>query len=234
MGKIAVWTAIICSVLLLAYYALFGYLGAGPVQKDGVPLWLRSVETGSGIFQASVTGLALIIGGLFAYYRFFKEETYSKRLQPSVSTAVSRSAGHLCVVVTATAKNAGQVTVNLNNNLTRFITSVRKLGDLEWTDYVVETIFIEQDWVRPGETISDEKWVEILDSGEAALKTDIVVAATEDQWGASDIVNLLTLEGEANAHVGYNTDTSDSDAESEGGIWSFLAAKARYVLTKKP
>lgn len=127
-------------------------------------------------------------------------------------------------MVTATAKNAGQVTVNSDKNLTRFIASVRKLGDLEWTDYVVERIFVEH----------DEKWIEIPDDGEAALKTDIVVAATEDQWGSRDIVNLLTLEGEVNIHAGYSNGTSDSNAESESGVWSFLAAKARYVLARKP
>src|SRR5215211_1836399 len=105
MGRVIATVAVVSVVLLIGCYELFGYLGSGVFQKSDVPLWLRSIETTANIFQATATGLAFIIGGLFAYYRFFKEETYTSRLQPSVSTAVSYSENHFCVVVTAAVEN---------------------------------------------------------------------------------------------------------------------------------
>lgn len=205
-------------VLLLILYVLFGLLGAGPVQKGEVPLWLRSVQAVSGIFQATATGLAFIIGGLFAYYRFFKEETYSDRLQPSVSTAVSYSEGYYLIIVTSTVENPGQVTVKLDRSRTYFIASVRNLGDTDWKDRNGGAVFSQQNMVQPGEAISDQIWFEIPNGNEVALRTDLVVAKVltgheeEGQgeafgWGARDIVNLLDIRGKING-------TSDSDVES--------------------
>jgi hypothetical protein len=99
MGHVVDTVAVISVVLLVGSYKLFGYLGSGVFQKSDVPLWLLSVETTASIFQATATGLAFIVGGLFAYYRFFKEEPYSEQLQPSVSTAVSYSANHFVAVI---------------------------------------------------------------------------------------------------------------------------------------
>jgi hypothetical protein len=93
--------------------------------------------------------------------------------------------------------------------------------------------------VQPGETISDQSWIEVPDNGEVALKTELVVGkvaengpegADKDEafgWGTRDIVNLLDIRGNI-------TDTPNGDAESEGGIWSFLKAKAPFASTKKP
>jgi hypothetical protein len=218
MGRTIVTVAVISMVLLVAFYELFGYLGSGVFQKSEIPLWLRSVETTASIFQATVTGLAFIIGGLFAYYRFFKEEPYSEQLQPSVSTTVSHSANHFLVVIIVTIENAGQVQVRLDKDRTYLLTATRKLGDSGWTDGVPLGIFEAQDAVQPNETISDQVWFEMPDNNEVALRTDFVVAKVVKDveglrereevwgWGARDIVNLLDIKGNI-------TDTSDSDVE---------------------
>jgi hypothetical protein len=210
--RAVVTVAGITIVLLLIFYVLFGLLGAGPVQKGEVPLWLRSVQAASGIFQATATGLAFIVGGLFAYYRFFKEETYTSRLQPSVSTAVSYSENHFCAVVTATVENTGQITVERDNSVTQFLVSVRGLGEANWTPYAVGPV-LQQDMVQPGETLSDQSWVEVPNNGEAALQTELVVGRVSEGdeeevsgWGAKDIVNLLDIRGSI-------SDTSDGDVE---------------------
>ena len=206
-------------VLLLILYALFGLFGAGPVQKGDVPLWLRSVQFASMIFQATATGLAFIVGGLFAYYKLFKEETYSKQLQPGVSTAVSYSDSQCLVLISATVENAGQTRVKLDNNKTWLLVQTRKLGDPAWTSGVPVAVFREQDMVQPNETMSDQVWIELPDDDEIALRTDFVVARTVEEedkdggdevrgWMARDIVNLLDIKGKING-------TSDSDVESE-------------------
>jgi len=78
MGRIAVTTAVVCVVSLLVYYAILLLVGAPHASIDGVPLWLQRVDTGARIFQAFATGLAFVIGGIFAYYRFIKERTHAR------------------------------------------------------------------------------------------------------------------------------------------------------------
>lgn len=221
MGRVAVITAVVVGVILAYCYLLLGIFGLAAIQgqTNEVPLSLRNIEVGARIFQATVTGLAFIVGGIFAYYRFFKEETYSDRLQPSVTTAVSYSNGRYLIIVTCTVQNAGQVTVRLDESKTYFIASVCGLGDTNWDDRNFGRIFSPQTMVQPEETISDQIWFEILDGDEAALRTDVVVAKVlkdnekegEDVvagWMTRDIVNLLDIKGKING-------TSDSDVESE-------------------
>jgi hypothetical protein len=215
MGRVIVTVAVTTFVVLVGFYELFGYLGSGVFQKSDVPLWLRSVKTTAGIFQATATGLTFIVGGLFAYYRFFKEETYSPRLQPSISTAVWYSANRFYVQVTATVENSGQISVYLHKERTYHIASTRMPGDSGWTDYGVNRIFAEQLFVQPSEIMSDQIWFEVPDNGEVALQTEFVVATVVDSnergvvglgWRARDIVSLLDIRSSI-------TDTSESDVE---------------------
>jgi hypothetical protein len=212
-GTMAVVTSAICAVILFVWYVIAGFQGG----SNEVAIWLRNVRTGASIFQASVTGLALIVGGLFAYYRFFKEETYTARLQPSVTTAVSHFESRYLIIITVTVENTGQVTVDLDEDRTYVLVDTRKAGDPDWTEYGVQEVFFDQDAVQPGEALSDQIWIEIPDSGEAAFRADLVVAiakADESEedvagWGTRDIVNLLDIKGNISS-------VSDGEGESEG------------------
>jgi hypothetical protein len=78
---------------------------------------------------------------------------------------------------------------------------------VDWTEYDPTEIFFDQDAVQPGETISDQIWIELPDNDEVALQTSLGVAKDENLgWEAKDIVNLLYVRGNI-------TDTSDGDAE---------------------
>ncbi len=198
MGRAAATVAVVSGVVLLVYYALLGFLGTGPVQTGEVPLWLRSIETGAGIFQTTATGLALIIGGLFAYYRFFKEETYSPRIQPSVAAVASRKDGLIFIQVTAAMTNPGQTSVWLDMNSTRLGLSTRKARIYGWEPSVVEVVFTGNDHIRPGETIGDQVWMEIPDDDYAAILLELRIAKVREGeeekilgWIARDIVNLV-------------------------------------------
>ena len=86
----------------------------------------------------------------------------------------------------------------------------RKLGDLDLSEYDPTEVFFNQDAVQPGETISDQIWIELPDSCEVALQTSLGVARDAKLgWEAKDIVNLLDARGNVNG-------TSDGDVESEG------------------
>ncbi|MGH3086153.1 MAG: hypothetical protein ACRDSJ_02395 [Rubrobacteraceae bacterium] len=85
MGRATLITGVIVGIFLVVCYAL--------IAREDSPAWLAGVETASGIFEATVTGLAFIFGGLFAYYKFFKEETYSERLQVGIEAPAELADG---------------------------------------------------------------------------------------------------------------------------------------------
>jgi hypothetical protein len=227
VGRIAITTAIVIGALLAYCFLILALLGLGQDQTNETPLWLRNVETGAHVFQYAATGLGIIIGGIFAYYRFFKEDPYSERLQPSITAAVSRKSDSIFVRAAASVTNNGQTSVPLDMELTRVGLSARKIGVYDWTPCLIERIYVGQDHVRPGETISDQVWLETPDASYVALEIELLIAESEDLgWLTRDIVDLTQ-------EVGNNNGALADDAESEGTIWSLLKAKARSVLTRK-
>lgn len=160
-----------------------------------LPTWLAIVVAVLGAFQSLVTTLAIIIGGTFAYYRFFKEETYTSRLQPTVSGTAEVHDGTIYLRTRVAAQNTGQVSVGLDLELTALEIFTRKVGDDDWEYRHIESIFWGHDQVQPGEEIEDQIWVEIPYDNEVGLKMDLSVSEGEDvMWLATEIVSLFAKE----------------------------------------
>ena len=153
---------------------------------------MQRIDTGARVFQASATGLAFNIGGIFAYYRFVKERTHASRLQPTISTVVARRDGTIYLRATASVQNIGQAKVELAHEYIglRFLT--RTHGSDGWFLDRTATVFEEQDSLEPDETIGEPVWVEIPDRGKVALRLDLYVAESEESgWLAREVVNLV-------------------------------------------
>jgi hypothetical protein len=219
LGRIAVTTAVVCVVSLLVYYAILLLVGAPHASIDGVPLWLQRVDTGARIFQASATGLAFIIGGIFAYYRFIKERTHASRLQPTSSTDVASADGTIYLRVMASVQNIGQAKVELAHEYTGLRILTRTHGSEGWFLDHTATVFEEQDSLEPDETIGEPVWVEIPDNGKVALRLDLYVAESEDTgWLAREVVNLVKELD--NTQGSSKTDTLTRLKEGIGQWWS--------------
>lgn len=160
-----------------------------------VPDWLAIARAVSAVLQSVVTVGGIIIGGIFAYYRFFKEETYTSRLQPTVNGTVEVRGGTIYLRARVSAQNNGQVSVGLELELTALEIFTRSVGDDDWEYRHIESIFWGHDLVQPGEEIEDRIWVEIPYDNEVGLKMDLSVSEGEDtMWLATEIVSLFTKE----------------------------------------
>lgn len=154
--------------------------------------WLRVVEASFGAFQSLITGVGIIIGGVFAYYRFFKEETHKSRLQPSISGVVGTKDSTIYLQARVVAENTGRTSVSLGRGATALQVSTRENGDKDWTLRATERVFTIQGYVQPGETIIDQVWMEITDNGEVAIRLELVLLASENVgWLATEVVNLV-------------------------------------------
>jgi hypothetical protein len=161
-----------------------------------LPAWLEVTRAALGSLQSLIAAAGIIIGGIFAYYRFFKEETHTSRLQPKVSGSAEIHGGTIYLRTTVRAENTGQVLVELDLELTALEIFTRKPGDTEWEYRHIESIFREHDQVQPGEEIEDQVWIEIPHNNEIGLKMDLYVSGGEDLlWPATEIVSLFAEEG---------------------------------------
>lgn len=154
-----------------------------------VPSWLQITVAA----LAALQSVAIVLGIVAAYYRFIKEKPHASRVQPTVSGTVEVQNDTIYLQAKVSAQNNGQVKVNFDPELTALEIFTRKAGDDGWEYRCIESIFEQHEWVRPGEAVEDQVWVEIPHHGEIGLKMDLYVAEDEDTvWSATEIVSILT------------------------------------------
>lgn len=180
------------AVAALIFLVIPGILGLGKPSSQQVALWIRNVQAGADVLWRAVTAVGIIVGGVFAYYKFFREDPYSRRIQPTVSGSVARKDGLFYLRAVAQAKNYGQGTITLDNADTGLRVLVRRAGDADWTRFRTPGVFAEQEFLDSGETISEPVWLEIPEEGLVALRLDLYVAESEAKgWLAREVVNLV-------------------------------------------
>jgi hypothetical protein len=152
----------------LALIVILGILNPG--QQAFV--WLENMRVGADIFQKIVAAIALIIGGLFAYFKFIREGTHDPRLQPSVTGKAVIDDEVIYVVATVTTLNTGVVDVHLPGEgaavLEIYETSP---GGDGWTYIGITPVFENHFLVQPGQTIEDHIWLEIPYENQVGIKS---------------------------------------------------------------
>lgn len=201
-------------VLFLALTALAA-LGASQDASEPMPAWLRNVRVGADVFQKVATPLAVIVGGLFAYYKLIVERTHASRIQPAIDYEVSQQDDRIFLKTLVSGINIGNSKVPVTSEYcgVRFYTR-RALEDQWWLMHA-ERVFEAQEWFEPGETLGESVWFEIYKADWVAIKIDLYVARSENLgWYASDLVSLVSL----NDNQDYAAPTEAIEARSANPI----------------
>jgi hypothetical protein len=109
-----------------------------------------------------VTVAALIVGGIWAYYKFFKSRTFVPRLVFSIKGSVFAMGKGRIVVAAFKIKNVGlsQIKFREQSNLARILAYTQepkdKIKRIEWKLLRTYNVFERHSWIEPGETITDE------------------------------------------------------------------------------
>lgn len=106
----------------------------GLLQGTEIPLWIQETESWSNILQSIITALGIIVGGFFAYFKFFKTREFAERIEPRLSAGrVVRKDGHIYIECQADAKNVGKSRVALNQQYTAIVAERLDAATMEWT-----------------------------------------------------------------------------------------------------
>lgn len=143
-----------------------------PSELDVAKAWAE-------IVRALVTALALIIGGIWAYYKFIKGRIYRPRLEISISPEWrALEEGHV-LQVTVAVKNIGSSFVRLLHRGTGLETypmatpqSPAPRLSTTWDDGPVLPLLADHMWIEPGETISDDLMLRNVSSSQP-LRLDV-------------------------------------------------------------
>jgi len=113
------------------------------------------------IASKTITGIAVIVGGIWAYFKFVKGRTFARRAELSVTPSLNDGAGFSYLSVTVTLKNIGLSKLPLNPK----VKALRLFGMVNvegkqahaatWKRIVTLPILDEYEWLEAQETATD-------------------------------------------------------------------------------
>lgn len=149
--------------------------------------WSKTIDSS----QKIITALGIIIGGLWAYIKFFRGRTFRPRLELTNVGKVIRTGPIECLLVKVQLKNVGLSIVKLSLDLTYveiylFDTETaepeQELCRVPWDRPLPYEVFQDHGWIEPGETITDELLFQLPQSGQITCRVDLIVSSRGRSW----------------------------------------------------
>jgi hypothetical protein len=158
------------------------------------------------------TLIGLGVAGVWAYFNFVKSRTYYPRMQLGVSGEIRKKGDKQFLVPRVTLKNIGKSKVELNQSGSGYrvwlaMGPLEDSGEMTWSGgKPVFPIFVEHQWIEPGESIFDELDLFALTPECVAAKIQVRLSAPigwlwqkNTVWNCSTVVGPIG-EGETNAN----------------------------------
>jgi hypothetical protein len=120
---------------------------------------LDDVKTWVDIAGTFVTAAAVVIGGVWAYFRFVRNRTYRPRLEIEME-ARRHDVGTPLVEANVTVKNIGASDVRLRQHgtglrVSRIEDPIPADGIVHWKSLGVFSILKEHAWIEPSESVTE-------------------------------------------------------------------------------
>ncbi|MDP9070439.1 MAG: hypothetical protein M3N68_03975 [Actinomycetota bacterium] len=143
-------------------FGLIAQVNASPPSSSPLADLKTVVET----VQAATTAVAVVVGAIWAYFKFVKERTYRPRLEVGMSGEWRSTGKERLLHARVTVKNIGTSVVELAQEgtglrLSRISSIPEEAGQIKWQKLTVFPILAEHQWIEPGETVSDDLLVTV-------------------------------------------------------------------------
>ena len=150
----------------------------GPLEEaSSLPGWTDWVS----VAQNAVQIVALVVGAVFAYWKFFRGRTFPRRLEPAVTGEWLKEDPVEGVLVRVSLKNTGAADVPLDRNAIRIFTVGQDGWGTSktpgWDRMMTLSVFKEHEWIESQEVITDEVLIPLRSTQEkpVAYRVDYVV-----------------------------------------------------------
>lgn len=200
------------------------------MQALATPDTLEKAHQISGTIHDVIESAAVIIGGVWAYFRFVRFRTLRPRLEFSFDWSRSDMDGSRSVaILSAKLANKGQTKVQLrHDNSPRCFLKYALIPESHSAGAVsllnippsglehIDAVFVPHRWIEPGETIDDVKLLNIDRTRLLGIQFELVLFGLK-KWSA---VAAFPLIGEAGSQSAKSEDEQDEyeefDALREG------------------
>ncbi|HEX4955138.1 MAG TPA: hypothetical protein VF017_17240 [Thermoanaerobaculia bacterium] len=133
--------------------------------------------------------LALILGGLWVWFNYFRGRTHRPRLEPKILARLVPANGKTFVKWTVQVKNVGLSKVEIQQKGTglRVLYLDYAKPRPEPQHLVTLSVLEAHGWIEPGETVEDSGITQ-LPVADAAAQLELVLTGKRTMWGAKTIV----------------------------------------------
>jgi hypothetical protein len=202
-----------------------------PPKKDGYDIAEKVGKAAEGF----LTALAILAGGVWAYYKFIKGRTLKPHLELTVKGRFLRGARNDFLQVVMHIHNVGgsQVSLKQEGSGLDYARAIVDPVDLPsygapWDDAETISVFEDHHWIEPGEKVKDEALIFIAPGIEPApYRLKLTIVGTTSQWTAVSIVGPWSLR---NTHAPERALMNGNGGGNEGG--ADAAVGAGIVLQK--
>jgi hypothetical protein len=167
------------------------------VEKAIAPTKLEYAGKLFGVIETIFRIAALIVGGLFAYWKFFRGRTFHPRLEPAVTATARTEADQVFLNVSCKLKNVGLSSVDLDPAISfvriwlQDIEPGAKPAEIQWpedqepeeTEFLSVDVFQDHEWIEGGETIEDAHLFIFPHVPNQACRVDLQVFRTQRTVG---------------------------------------------------
>lgn len=141
------------------------------------------------------TIFAIVVGGVWTYFNFFKGRTFSLRLEPKVFGKISFTNKTGYLVATACLKNVGLSKLKIDQKgtglrvlLAEVITNIQQPQVPNWQQIESFEVFKAHQWIEPGETVEENLLVIVPQHNHLAVKLELMIVSGKLEWYAMTVV----------------------------------------------
>jgi hypothetical protein len=147
------------------------------------------------VLEKGVRTLGIVVGGLWAYFKYFKGRIYRPRLELQALAKVIRSGEDRHLLVTAKLKNVGLSKVEVEQKGTAIrVLRWNPKSDAEgrilsvWDRIRTVSVFEHHHWTESGETIGDQKLFAVPPDSRVAFRVELRIVSRKKEWNVARVV----------------------------------------------
>lgn len=154
--------------------------------------WIDAV----GGVESVLTSLAILVGGVWTYFKFFRGRTFRERLEAGVSASRGDTDGVAFLEVVVTVRNVGlsKVPIVQEGSGLRILSSDEWMTHdgtapeaPTWTWMATESFLEDHKWVEPGETVTDSLVFRLPSTLEGPVRLELHVVSKKHEWVATTV-----------------------------------------------
>lgn len=146
--------------------------------------FLSDLDTLVSIVQAVATAGGIVVGGIFAYYKFFKDRVYRPRVVIDVRSGRIAALGADAFLIRVTVKNLGGTKLDLVRDGTVVVLAASGAAERDFvvprfSRKAVVGLFADHLWLEVAETVSDDVVVRVPPDAEQLYRVSarLVISA---------------------------------------------------------